>query len=404
MTGIIAMILAGGRGRRLHPLTRDRAKPAVPFGGAYRIIDFTISNCINSRIRKIFVLTQYKSLSLERHIQRAWGSMNSRFDEFVNTIHAQQRVNDNWYRGTADAVFQNFYTLQEERPTEVLVLAGDHVYCMDYHAMINQHRASAASLTIGAVEHPRSDAHQFGVLTVDAESRVTAFAEKPAQPAALPDRPDTALINMGIYVFSTDTLVARLIEDARNPASTHDFGADIIPAMLDRDDVRAFRFIDRDGNPGYWRDVGTIDAYYQCHQDLLRPQAAQSLYRPDWPIYTSEKIAQPARIRGFARDGDTLFGTAVDCILSRGCLIDGAAIRRSILSPHVTVGARSTVEDAILLDGVRVGRDCQLRRVIVDKQVAIPDNTRIGHDLEADRRHYTVSPDGVRVIPRNTTF
>ncbi|MCP4624609.1 MAG: NTP transferase domain-containing protein, partial [bacterium] len=300
MKKILAMIMAGGKGERLYPLTRDRAKPAVPFGGAYRIIDFAISNCINADIRKIYVLTQYRSLSLDRHIQRTWNILSERFGEFVYIIHAQQRINENWYKGTADAIYQNFYTLQQERPDLVLVLSGDHIYKMDYRELTNYHYRKKADLTLATMELPKSESRHFGVLEVNEEQQVIGFQEKPARPKTIPGKPDKILINMGVYIFNTDILVKRLIENAKKPDTQHDFGKNVIPSMMKTDRVFSYPFANKKTKqPGYWRDVGTIDAYYDANMDLLSDSHASSLFGSDWPIYSSEKQAAPARIIGF---------------------------------------------------------------------------------------------------------
>jgi glucose-1-phosphate adenylyltransferase len=401
MNKVLAMIMAGGRGERLHPLTRDRAKPAVPFGGTHRIVDFTISNCVNSDIRKIYILTQYKSLSLDRHIQRAWNFLSSRVGEFVYIIHAQQRINETWYKGTADAIYQNFYTLQQERPDLVLVLSGDHIYTMDYRPMVEYHLKKKADLTIATYEVPVAEAQQFGVLQIDRSRRVRGFQEKPLRPKTIPGKSDSILINMGVYIFNTDILVKRLIENARQPGTQHDFGKDIIPSMLKDDRVYAYSHIDpATGKPAYWKDVGTIDAYYSAHRDLLVEGSGLDLYDKKWPIYTYEKQAPPSRITGFEKRGTQLFGLAANTMISKGCCINGAYISNCILSPNVSVQQHSTVEDSIILDNVTIGRNCIIRNAIIDKETIIPDNTEIGCNREQDARRFTVTESGIVVISR----
>lgn len=399
------MILAGGRGERLYPLTRDRAKPAVPFGGAYRIIDFTISNCINSDIRKIYVLTQYKSLSLDRHIQRAWNVLNGRFGEFVYIIHAQQRINENWYKGTADAIYQNFYTLQQEKPDLVLVLSGDHIYKMDYRGMIAAHVQNNADLTVATMEMDKRYSREFGVVEIANNLQIQDFQEKPSKPKTIPGKPDRMFINMGIYIFNTDILVKRLIENARKPDTQHDFGKNVIPAMLKTDRVFAYPFIDNvTHQTGYWRDVGTIDAYYEANMDLLSDSVSPTLFDPLWPIYTSEKLAAPVQIAGFELHNGETYGIALNSILARGCRIQGARVEHSILSPNVFIDTYSQVVDSIVLDNVKIGKQCKIKRAIIDKGVVIPDNTFIGYDRNADARKATVTDSGIVVIPKNTVF
>jgi len=405
MKKVLAMIMAGGKGERLYPLTRDRAKPAVPFGGTHRIIDFTISNCVNSDIRKIYILAQYKSLSLDRHIQRAWNFLSSRVGEFVYIIHAQQRINENWYKGTADAIYQNFYTLQQERPDLVLVLSGDHIYKMDYRPMIEAHLKKKADLTIATYEVPASQSRQFGVLQIDKTRRIRGFQEKPAKPKTIPGKPDSILANMGVYIFNTDVLVKRLIQNARQADSEHDFGKNIIPSMLKDDRVFAYSHIDpATGSPAYWKDVGTIEAYYEANFDLLTDMPGIDLYDRDWPIYTYEKQAPPARITGFEQRDKTLYGMAADSMISKGCQISGAHISNSILSPNVTVGQYSTVKGSVVLDNVTIGRNCCIQNAIIDKDVVIPDGTEIGSDLKRDAHSFTVTESGVVVIARGSTL
>ena len=405
MKKVLAMIMAGGKGERLYPLTRDRAKPAVPFGGAYRIIDFTISNCINSNIRKIYILTQYRSLSLDRHIQRSWNILSERFGEFVYIIHAQQRINENWYKGTADAIYQNFYTLQQERPDLVLVLSGDHIYKMDYRELINQHLKKKADLTICTLELDKQHSREFGVLEINKDHQVIGFQEKPAKPKTIPGKPDSILSNMGIYIFNTDILVKRLIENAKKADTQHDFGKNIIPSMLKTDRVFAFPFVDKKSKtPGYWRDVGTIEAYYEANIDLLSDSKCAGLIDPDWPVFTSEKQAAPARISGFEQRDSHLYGLATDTIISRGCFINKARIEHSILSPNVSVGQYSTIRSSILLDNTTIGKECKIQNAILDKGLNIPDGTEIGFNLKRDARKYIVTDTGIVVIPKNTTF
>jgi glucose-1-phosphate adenylyltransferase len=401
MIRTLAMILAGGRGERLYPLTRDRAKPGVPFGAIYRIIDFTLSNCLNSGIRRIYVITQYKSTSLHRHLQLGWNILSAPLGEFIGVIPAQQRINEQWYQGTADAIYQNIYTLQEERPDLVIILSGDHIYKMDYRKMIVSHLERGADLTVGALRMDRRFSREFGVMVVDEMGRISGFQEKPEEPQTLPGDPDGILASMGIYVFNTEILVRRLIEDARTD-SAHDFGKNIIPMMIGKDKIFAFDFrgADRGGN-AYWRDVGTTDAYYEANMDLVSVTPQLNLYDPQWPILTHQPPYPPAKT--VFQEEDRV-GTAINSILSNGCIISGGMVQRSVLSPGVRVHSYAEVEDAILLDRVDVGRHAAIRRAIIDKEVEIPPGMRIGYDVEEDRKRFTVTDSGIVVVPKWMRF
>ena len=394
---VLAIILAGGRGERLYPLTRDRAKPAVPFGGIYRIIDFTLSNCINSGIRHIYALTQYKSISLHRHIQLGWSTLSAPLGEFVEVIPAQQRIDEQWYQGTADAIYQNMYTLQEERPDLLLILSGDHIYKMDYRKMIAFHVEKKADLTVATLRMDRSLSREFGVIEADGDWRIVGFQEKPEEPRTLPGDSQGILASMGVYVFNIEILVRRLIEDARSDSS-HDFGKDIIPSMIQKDQVFAFDFRNGDqGGTGYWRDVGTIDAYFDANMDLVSLTPQLNLYDPQWPILTYQPPYPPAKTV-HAEEGRT--GTVINSIISNGCIISGGSVRRSNFSPGVRIHSYVDIEDAILLDGVDVGRHATIRRTIIDKGVHIPEGTKIGYDLEEDAKRFTVNPSGIVVVPK----
>ena len=397
MKKVLAMILAGGRGERLYPLTRDRAKPAVPFGGIYRIVDFTLSNCINSDVRRIYVLTQYKSTSLHRHIQFGWNVLSVPLGEFIGVIPAQQRMGEQWYQGTADAIFQNIHLLQQEKPDHVLILSGDHIYKMDYRKMIAFHLEKGADLTVAAIRMDQGLSREFGVIEVDDEQHIIGFEEKPEAPKTIPGDPAGILASMGVYVFQTEVLVRRLIEDARSESS-HDFGKDIIPKMIQKDRVFAFNFQDGDqGGTGYWRDVGTIDAYFQANMDLVSVTPQLNLYDPRWPLLTYQPTFPPAKTV-WEEEGRT--GVALNSILSNGCIISGGSIRRSILSPQVRVNSYAEVEDSILMDGVDVGRHARIRRAIIDKEVQIPARMEIGYRLEEDARRFTVTGSGIVVVPK----
>lgn len=397
MKRVVTMLLAGGRGERLYPLTRDRAKPAVPFGGIYRIIDFTLSNCIHSEIRRIYVLTQYKSTSLHRHIQLGWNILSTALGEFIEVIPAQQRIDEHWYQGTADAIFQNLYTLQSERPDLVLILSGDHIYKMDYRKMVAYHLDKGADLTVAAIRMERSLSKEFGVMEINEEGRIIGFQEKPEIPKTIPGDPEGILASMGIYVFNTEILVRRLIEDARSDSS-HDFGKDVIPSMIERDRVYAFNFKEGDqGGVGYWRDVGTIDAYYEANMDLVSILPQLNLYDPHWPIFTYQPPYPPAKTV-LLEEGR--IGTALNSIVSNGSIISGGSVKRSILSPRVLVHSYAEIEDSILLSGVDVGRHAKIRRTIIDKDVRIPEGMRIGYDLDEDAKRFTVTASGIVVVPK----
>ena len=397
MKKVLAMILAGGRGERLYPLTRDRAKPAVPFGAIYRIIDFTLSNCLNSGIRRIYALTQYKSTSLQRHIQLGWNILSAPLGEFIEAVPAQQRIDEHWYQGTADAIFQNIYTLQVERPDLVLILSGDHIYKMDYRKMIAFHLEKGADLTVAAIRMGRRLSREFGVIEIDQDWRVTGFQEKPEEPKTIPGDPGGILASMGIYVFDTEVLVRRLIEDARSDSS-HDFGKDILPMMIGKDQVFAFDFRQGDcGGTGYWRDVGTIDAYYEANMDLISVTPQLNLYDSQWPILTYQPTSPPAKTV-WIEEGRV--GTALNSIISNGCIISGGNVKRSLLSPKVTVHSFSEVEGSILLEGVDVGRKAKIKKAIVDKEVQIPQGMEIGFHLDEDAKRFTVTASGIVVVPR----
>ena len=397
MKKVLAMVLAGGRGERLYPLTRDRAKPAVPFGAIYRIIDFTLSNCINSGVRRIYALTQYKSTSLNRHIQLGWDILSAPLGEFVEAIPAQQRIDEHWYQGTADAIFQNINILQEERPDLVLILSGDHIYKMDYRKMIAFHLEKEADLTVAAIRMDRKLSREFGVMEIDKNWRIVGFQEKPEEPKAIPGDPGGILASMGIYIFNTEVLARRLIEDTRSDSS-HDFGKDIIPMMIGRDQVFAFDFRRGDcGGTGYWRDVGTIDAYFEANMDLISVTPQLNLYDAQWPILTYQPPSPPAKTV-WIEEGRV--GMALNSIISNGCIISGGNVRRSILSPRVTIHSFAEIEDSILLERVDVGRNAKIKRTIIDKEVEIPPGMEIGYHLEDDAKRFTVTPSGIVVVPK----
>ncbi len=398
---VLAIVLAGGRGTRLEPLTRDRAKPAVPFGGIYRIIDFPLSNCINSDLRKILVLTQYKAVSLARHIDQGWRFLCRELDEYIEVIPPQQRIAEHWYQGTADAIYQNVYTIEKAAPRDTLILAGDHIYKMDYSAMIDHHRARGADVTIASLPVPLAEARDFGVLRVDADGRVVEFLEKPADPEPMPGQLGMALASMGIYVFATDVMYEHLFRDAaRKEASGHDFGRDIIPAMLAECRVEAYPFRDENRKgAAYWRDVGTLDAYYRASMDLVGVDPTLNLYDRAWPIHTYQPPMPPPKF--VHAEGDRR-GAALDSIVCQGAIVSGGQVYRSILSPGVRIHSYALVEDAILLDGVRVGRHARIRRAILDKDVNVPPGFTVGLDPALDRsRGLTVTAEGLTVVAKS---
>ncbi len=392
---ILVILLAGGAGERLYPLTKERAKPAVYFGGPYRIVDFTLSNCINSGLRRIFIATQYKSLSLHRHIRMGWGIVSEELGEFVEILAPQKRVGEHWYLGTADAVYQNLYSIVRESPRHVIVLSGDHVYKMDYAKMLRFHVEKNADATLATIEVPVADARRFGIVGIDEHDRVVSFAEKPENPAAAPGSPDVALASMGIYIFKADVLVSALEADAALPDSQHDFGKNIIPSMIHRAPVYSYRFYDENKKASkYWRDIGTLDAYFEASMDLCQVNPEFNLYDPEWPLRTYQPQAPPAKFV-FAEEGRRC-GQALDSIISGGCIISGSRVSGSILCPNVRVHSFCDIDQAILMPGVRVGRHARIRRAIIDRDVLIPRGALIGHDAEEDRRRHAVTDGGDR--------
>ncbi len=398
---VLAIVLAGGRGSRLEPLTRDRAKPAVPFGGIYRIIDFTLSNCINSDMRKILVLTQYKATSLNRHLDQGWKFLCRELGEYIEVIPPQQRIAEMWYQGTADAIYQNVYTIEKASPRDTMILAGDHIYKMNYARMIDFHRDNRADLTVACLPVPQAVAREFGVLGMDSGGRITSFLEKPADPPQVPGIPGISLASMGIYVFNTDVMYEQLFQDAANKElSSHDFGKDIIPAMLAAG-MRIFAYPFRDENrktAAYWRDVGTLDAYYQATMDLIAIDPILNLYDQDWPIHTFQPPYPPPK---FVHTDPDRRGAAFNSIVCQGAIVSGGQVYRSIISPGVRVNSYALVEDSILLDDVEVGRHARIRRAILDKEVKVPAGFEIGWNRELDRaRGLTLTAEGLTVVAK----
>ena len=397
-----SIILAGGRGTRLKQLTDFRSKPAVPFAGKFRIIDFTLSNCVNSGIRKIGVATQYKAHSLIRHIQRGWSFLDGRFDEFIQLLPAQQQIDEiQWYQGTADAVYQNLHFICRYRPQYVLIVAGDHIYKMDYGRMLASHIEHQADMTVACIDVPLAEAREFGVMGVDENDRIIQFVEKPKNPPCIPGQPDRALASMGVYVFNAQFLLEQLERDAATPGSSRDFGKDIIPHIVPRHRVFAHRFATscigstRSGQNPYWRDVGTIDAYWEANMEMTKVTPELNLYDRDWPIWTYQEQLPPAK---FVFDDEGRRGMAIDSLVSGGCIISGAEVKRSLLFSSVYVHSWASVSDAVLLPGVDVGRHAVLRRCVIDKSVRIPEGMQIGVDPEEDRRRFHVSPKGIVLV------
>ncbi len=400
---VVTFILAGGKGERLFPLTKDRAKPAVPFGGVYRIIDITLSNCINSGLRKIHTLIQYKSISLQRHLRLGWNFFNNEVDEYIDVIPAQQRVGYSWYLGTADAIYQNIYTIEQEKPDLVLILAGDHIYKMNYARMIDFHRANDADMTVAVVELPKELSPGLGVIQTDLTSRILGFQEKPKAPKTISGKDDKIYASMGIYLFKRDILEEELIEDARKDTS-HDFGKDIIPQMLKKN-KRVFSYLFQDENKKeslYWRDIGTLDAYYEANMDLIEVTPIFNLYDKAWPIRTYQEQFPPAKTVFAGEENPDRMGLILDSLVSGGCIVSGGRVQRSILSPNVRVNSYSEVHDSILLEGVNVGRYAKIRRAIIDKDINIPPGTIIGYDHQKDKKRFTISDNGIVVVAKGT--
>jgi glucose-1-phosphate adenylyltransferase len=403
---VLTLILAGGKGTRLEPLTRDRAKPAVPFGGLYRIIDFTLSNCLNSGLRRIRVLTQFKSHSLNRHIRQGWNFLPAELGEAIEVLPPQQRIDENWYKGTADAIYQNIYSLERDLSTEMLILAGDHIYKMDYGKMIREHRQRKADITVGCIPVPLAECRHFGIMKIDADDRILRFDEKPATAEPLPNDPGHALGSMGIYLFDTRLLFDRLLDDAARDDSDHDFGKNIIPAMIAEDcKVFAHRFRDENRKAtSYWRDVGTLDAYFQANMDLVAVDPLLNLYDAAWPIRTSIPPVPPPKFV-FGEEGEigkARRGEAIDSMVCPGAIVSGGQVRRSLLSPSVRINSYAVVEDSILFDGVDVGRHCWVKKAIIDKDVRLPAGTVLGHDPAFDRaRGFTITEGGVVIVSKS---
>jgi glucose-1-phosphate adenylyltransferase len=401
MIETLGVLLAGGAGERLYPLTRDRAKPAVNFGGIYRIIDITLSNCINSGLRRVYILTQYKALSLNRHIREGWsGIVGNELGEFIEILPPMKRVSENWYMGTADAVYQNIYSIGSEQPRYVLILSGDQIYKMNYDLMMRQHQDSGADVTLATILIDPSETRHFGVVDIDNDSRVTGFEEKPkSTKTRSPYDASKVSASMGIYIFNTDVLIPVLLKDAEDATSKHDFGHNILPKMVGEYKVYSYNFIDENKKEAlYWRDVGTLDAYYEANLDLVSVAPVFNLYDKAWPIRTHQRQYPPAKFV-FAEQGR--MGTALDSVVSMGCIVSGGTVRNCVLSPDVRVNSFSEVDSSILFSHVNVGRHCRIRRAIIDRDVHIPEGTVIGFDPESDRQKYHVTDSGITVVTRD---
>jgi glucose-1-phosphate adenylyltransferase len=392
----MAMIMAGGRGSRLEDLTAIRAKPATPFGGKFRIIDFPLSNCVNSGIRQIFILTQYKAQSLIQHVSRGWGYLRGEFGEFIQIVPAQQQVDESWYKGTADCIFQNLDLIREHSPDQILVLAGDHIYKMDYGPMIASHTENEADITVGVIQVPLHEATSFGVMTLDEDHRVVQFDEKPVNPQPVPGNPDAAMASMGIYVFNREFLLKVLEDDARDPNSSHDFGNDIIPKSIEKSKVFAYAFHDvKTRAQSYWRDVGTLDAFFRANLELVYVHPELNLYDSDWPIWTYQEQLPPAK---FVLDESGRVGMATNSMVSGGCIVSGAYVKQSLLFSSVTVDEGSEVIQAVVLPQAKIGKNCRITRAIIDKRCVIPDGTVIGEDHAEDAKRFRVTAEGVVLV------
>ncbi len=400
----LVCLLAGGQGERLYPLTRDRAKPAVPFGGIYRVIDITLSNCINSDLRRMFVFTQYKALSLNRHVRQGWQIFSGELGEFVQILPPMMRVGEHWYRGTADAIYQNLYSVGSEPCSYVMILSGDHVYKMNYQLMLRQHVDAGADVTIGTLEFDRAEASRFGVCELAADGRIVGWEEKPASPRPCPRKPDRCHVSMGIYCFNRELLIQVLLADAEDTASSHDLGKDIVPKLIDKHRVYAYDFVDENQQgPPYWRDIGTIEAYYDANMDLVSVTPVFNLYDGHWPIRTYQRQYPPAKFV-FADIG-TRMGIALDSIVSMGSIVSGGHVTNCVISPDVRINSYAEVQNCVLFPHVNIGRHARIRRAIIDRDVHIQEHTEIGFNLEEDKKRYHVTETGiVVVVPEHRMF
>jgi glucose-1-phosphate adenylyltransferase len=401
MRNILTFVLAGGKGERLNPLTKDRAKPAVPFGGIYRIIDVTLSNCINSGLRRIFVLTQYKSFSLQKHLFSGWMDIvSSQLGEFIDLIPAQQRVSSDWYLGTADAIYQNMYAIYDHNPEHILILAGDHVYKMNYQDMLKMHQETGADVTVSCIPMPAETSSSFGVIEVDQNFCITGFQEKPKNPKTIPGDPSRILASMGIYLFKSESLCAELELDAKNALSQHDFGKNLIPQMIKHGrKVLAYNFVDEKGEPSYWRDIGTRDAYYQANMDLVKLDPAFNLHDRKWPVRTNHMQYPPVKTMSFIDDAQReVKGSVINSLVSGGCVLEGACVEGSVLSPNVRVGRNAEIRHSVIMHNVVIGENACIQNAIIDKEVVIPAGMQIGYDLALDRKRFDVTASGIVIV------
>ena len=405
MREVLTFVLAGGRGERLDPLTKDRAKPAVPFGGIYRIVDFTLSNCINSGLRRIYVLSQYKSFSLQKHLLAGWDIVSSQLGEFIDIIPAQQRISSDWYKGTADAIYQNVYAIYDLKPSLILILAGDHIYKMDYREMMNLHEETNADMTVACIPMPKESAVSFGVIEVDKDNQVRGFQEKPADPKVIPSDPSRIFASMGIYLFKRDVLLNELEMDAQDNHSDHDFGKNVIPQMLrNKRKIMVHNFVDDKNNPKYWRDIGTRDAYYQSNMDLLGADPKFNLYDRSWPVRTYHEQYPPIKVVSVKSSGKMVSGALIDSLVAGGCQVEGAYIERSVLSSNVKVYNQSEIRNSVIMEGVVVGEHSKIQNAIIDKEVYIPPHSKIGYDLEADKKNFAVTTSGVVIVAKKAAI
>ncbi len=401
MFEVLTFILAGGRGERLDPLTRDRTKPAVPFGGIYRIIDFTLSNCINSGLRRIYVLTQYKSFSLQKHLLAGWDVCSNQLGEFIDIIPAQQRISADWYKGTADAIYQNIYAIQDCDPELVLILSGDHIYKMDYQEMIRVHKEKGADMTVACVTMPKEESPHFGIVEIDKNQYVLGFQEKPEKPKTLPKKPKQIYASMGIYLFKRDVLLSELELDAQASASERDFGKNVIPQMIrNKKKVCAYDFVDENNKPKYWRDIGTRDAYYQANMDLLEQNPEFNLFERTWPMRTYHEQYPPIKI--ISTPSGT--GSLVDSMIAGGCVVEGGLINHSILSSNVKIHDKAEVKNSVIMEGVIVGKGAKIQNAIIDKEVTIPPGSSIGYDLDVDKERFVLTASGVVIVAKKSSI
>lgn len=401
---ILTFILAGGKGERLNPLTRDRAKPAVPFGGIYRIIDFTLSNCVNSGLRRIYILIQYKSFSLQKHLLAGWDVVSSQLGEFIDVIPPQQRISADWYRGTADAIYQNFYAIRDHNPSLIMILAGDHLYKMNYQRMIQYHRDHGADMTVATIPMPAETSTSFGVLEVDKDNQICGFQEKPQKPKTIPGDPTRISASMGIYLFNTQVLWNELEMDSKNLLSEHDFGKNVIPQMIKgKRRVLAYNFVDENNQPRYWRDIGTRDAYYQANMDLVKLKPEFNLFNKQWPVRTYHSQYPPIKVQNAdGGNGVVVPGDVCDSLIAGGCVINGGQVRGSVLSPNVRVEKYATVVNSVVMGDVVIGEHARIQNAIIDKEVVIPDHASIGYDLDLDRKRFDVTASGIVIVAKKS--